>query len=132
MSTVNEIWNEALEVAAAIVDPVDSPDEMEREAHDVAEFIRNKKRFPLDNGEAVTAADPVDVFYSLEKDGAGGGSIRFFLSEEKARKSQEEHNDGDDPWGEDCSGRFPTYVGSSVYASAVRNENVDLHHAEGW
>jgi hypothetical protein len=130
MSTVNEIWNEALEVAAAIVDPIDSPDELEREAYDVAKLIRAQKRFPSGDGEVASNADPIDVFYSLENDGAGACSIYFFLSEEKARKSQDEHNSEDHPWGEDCSGRLPTYVGSTVYASAVRNENGD--DAEGW
>ena len=128
----SQIWNEALETAANLIDPVDAPEEQEREAGDVARAVRARKIFPPASCFNAQAVDPVEVWWSIENDGAGAAGIGFFLTRKRAEASQEEHNTGDHPWGEGCTGRLETYVGSNAYASAVRNETAAIGEGEFW
>lgn len=58
------------------------------------------------------------VYYSPTNGGDGSVGLSWFLT----AKAAEEHQDSlEEGWGEDCSGKVETYVGSNVYKEAFLN-----------
>lgn len=63
--------------------------------------------------------EKVTVYYSIQNCGDGSASLYWFTSQELASKDQE--TQGDDGWGEDCSGSVETFIGSDIHEKALKN-----------
>lgn len=60
----------------------------------------------------------VEVYYTIENDGAGSVYLRWFLTEELAEKYEEEMEQG---WGEPSVGYVETFIGSNIHTEALEN-----------
>jgi len=58
------------------------------------------------------------VWYSIQNGGDGSAYPDWFLSEDAAKKDQEEMDEG---WGEPCYGSVETFIGSNIHKEASRN-----------
>jgi hypothetical protein len=66
--------------------------------------------------------EKVVVWYSLINCGDGSVYPKWFISKEKAKKEDEDQEEG---WGEPCYGSVETFIGSDIHKIAVDNEKED-------
>jgi hypothetical protein len=59
--------------------------------------------------------EKIVVWYSIQNNGDGSCSLKWFLSENEAEKDQEDMDEG---WGEPCYDSVETFVGSNIHREA--------------
>ncbi len=72
------------------------------------------------------------VWYSIQNDGDGSASLKWFLKAFDAQQDQEAYDanredDEDDiydepQWADSCYGSVETFIGSDIYKEAVTND----------
>jgi len=65
--------------------------------------------------ESVDNLEKVEVYYACMNNGDGSVSLEWFLTEDKAN---EEERGQDEGWGETCTGRVETFIGSNIHKRA--------------